>query len=1120
MPKGKPNPKVKAAVKSAVSNFASGNFEQVLEACESALALAPQNFNAKLLRAKALCSLGNFDKSESLFTELCENELEQAEPRIEALAGLDELYSADNDWTKTSGRFGCELHARCLTALVASLSASKNLRRLKPVAIRLAKVLSNNGNVEDAHEALSKAAVLFSNGDFSQAASLPVPKRQSIVDLLWTDLTLVGNAIFGRDSETDEQTAAIAAMSKLVPTTSPRAASLCPLAQQFGTILGSLNPAVDDLPPQSKGQFCQCLAIVAALLRVQCQLAQTGDVEARLRALLEWCQFCVNRCGSLRDEVDSVGVEAFLSLASLSFAVAQVVSVSKSKSLIESASWITVGQQEHLANAVVAMSSQSSSSTAFTALQASRATLAFCRHSQSPCRYGEAASGTSIIQTQDPNELLAGKGTSHPIFFLECARELLRKGSRGDASRLMSTAWKTLVRCGDMFGIQLKDNCFAEVLSSVGSLTLTPATLNGTIVACFGVEVGFLRGECDIANAAHQSITQAPQQTQSGRNLKNNELKLHEVQQFFSDLHSFNPNSDSEWWHSAFWSRCRVAWSAALYEKIRVAERFPGLSSSANGGLEQAFQILEDSLDQALHPSQDSAQNNSGAVDRDNTGYLHSLSGWVLMHKRLFGEAIVKLKTSLQIMNANSPERSDAALKAVTLTRLGHAAWEEDASTPASRTDPSHSFQPWLQAIKSDASSAADAFAGLGRFYSLNINGKQPDSTRSRACYEKALQIDPLSLDSQAGVEYVTLMCPNSSLTTSELAVRTADTNKDMDKLQTVLENIVVAHSNFVEWAWHGLGKIYLARFALHSSDRFSRVRLQGSSVSATDNTASAEKFLLRSINSLQAALRINSRSWATWSSLGVAYLEHGRLTAAQKALSRSLELHPGSEFGGSAHLHERHGHVLYLLGDLDAAISSYLAALSASPAYILALVGVARCYLYRGRQYCAEGRFTVASTDFRAGARHLHSLVPSTEDSSSNPQLEHGNPIVSVAAKLYADICCAASFVSPEAFCSSTECVDAMQSNIAQTKFVERGLVLYSFVQRAIDGAAARSKSNVKSIASHESQLIEAWNCRRAMAWYDIGVLEVSHMCDKLSDFCLMVVRLKSSSLLYYRCK
>lgn len=1212
MPK-KPDPKIRAAVKEAMGHFQNERYAEVVALTDEVLEAVPKNYNARLLGAKARFSTGDFSGSDSLYQSLCQDELEQGgdELRLDALAGLDELYSSDSSraWAlEDSGRFGSELHTRSLKAMVASLTRSKTLRKLKGCVLRLAQVFAHHKDVAGAHRELMAAAQLFcgggggGGGGFAALAGLPAPKRQSVFELVYSDVLLVRAFAFGNTDQDGPVEATAAMLRNNITVAEDNAQPLMEVFQELGTAIGALNSAVDDLPTEQKAQYCDALAIVTAGLRVNCQLAAaTNGREAVSKALcsfLEWCRFAYERAGAIADACGTdLAIVAFQSIVNHTLLISQIAAYAMSAPVLAAAAWLDTATQEKLATASIQLGSKLSANTSTTPLRlrgAESAILFFDiirsagqqTASATPPPPAAAAVTSWLLALRSSSSLgwVVDDSLCFPVHYAVYAHHDLRAGRVRSANAFAARALVQLEHWAKAFGLRPQNSGAAPLLDIAISSATSPALLASPAWLLY------TRALCEIRNACCQSVTAATPEAQGdGGSVKGRQAQLLAAEQSLRHLFllrsASSPNcTEKECWRvsdagatTQLRLGCAHGILDAQYETVRLSQRFPGLLLDGGSSATQLSDLQLWALkmfgacekDDSELMTLEALDMDAIDVSVDPDGRVHSLLGWVALRRGAWSTSVALLRRALELHGAmESPKATgqDPTLTAVSLTRLAHAQWELDkASNSDLRADKTRSFPLWLRAVQCDGTgpAAADAFAGLGMFYSLDVPPaeKQADVIRSRGCFEKALQLDPLALDSAAGRAYVCLLFPDQAgsqhasmtMATTAAGAFQVEQAASVARLQAFLETVVLAHKNAAAWAWHGLGKVYLHQFHnrvrarsphLHDNSAF----LTAAAADAEDGGAQAaaeigESLLLRSIKSFQSALRVDTKAWGVWACLGAAYLEHGRLTAAQKALARALELCPSTvdqadshSSVGSAHLRERYGHVLFLLQELDAAIESFRASLAAAPHYVLALVGVAQCHLHRGRNYRAGGRDTAAAREFLIAddalrrASHIvfaprHANEDGVDAAGEAPSdLEYfteGHDVATsateptglVIAKIHGDICCAAADLPCHAFRfrqfsslsgSSNEVGPSLswtsqESNREfQEAFVRRGRTYLGFVERAVSAAseAPSPTSNqeghhpVNAAARQKLRVVKS--VRNAAACYDVGRLEV----------------------------
>ena len=1183
MPK-KPDPKIRAAVKEAMGHFQSERYAEVIAITDEVLEAVPKNYNARLLGAKARFSTGDFSGSESLYQALCQDELEQEgeEPRLDALAGLDELYSSDSSrmWAlEDSGRFGSELHARSLKALVASLTRSKTLRKLKGCVLRLAQVFAHHKDITGAHHELMSAAQLFCGGDggFAALAGLPAPKRQSVFELVYNDVLLVRAFTFGNTEKAGPVEATAAMLRNNVIVAEEHAQPLIGIFQELGTAIGALNTAVDGLPLEQQTQYCNALAIVTAGLRVNCQLAATNekDVPRNLCSLLEWCRFAHERAGAIAATCGSeLAIVAFQSIVDHTLLVSQMASYSMSAPVLAAAAWLDAETQEKLAKASVQVNSKRSTSANSTSLYLHGAKSAVLFFDILSAGQTAAPAGVTswLLALRSSSGWTLDDFLCFPVLYAVCAHQDLRAGRLRSANAFASRAVLQLEHWANAFGLQPNSRTTPLLDIAIFSAT-APALLSSPAWLLY------TRALCEIRNARCQSMTAGTPEAQGdGGSVKGRQSRLLAAEQSLRDLfqlRSAGPNSTEHTsWHVGdardtmqLRLGCAHGILDAQYETVRLSQRFPGLVGGSSATRLPDLQLWALKMFGAQE-TDDSELMTLEALDVDAIdvavdpdGRVHSLLGWVALRRGAWSTSVALLRRALELHGATESSKAtgkDPTLTAISLTRLAHAQWELDkASNSDLRADKTRSFPLWLRAIQCDGTgpAAADAFAGLGMFYGLSVPSadKRADVARSRGCFEKALQLDPLALDSAAGQAYMRLLFPDEagSQRASMTAALRLEQAASVARLQAFLESVVLAHKNAAAWAWHGLGKVYLHQFHNHvrarsphlhdNSEFLSTAAADTKDGGAQSATAIGEALLLRSIKSFQSALRVDTKDWGVWACLGTAYLEHGRLTAAQKALARSLELCPSTVEEtalyvsvGTAHLQERYGHVLFLLQELDAAIDSFRASLAVAPHYVLALVGVAQCHLHRGRNYRAGGRDTAAAREFLVAddalrrASHIVFAAPlNNEDDvdgageapSDLQYFTEGYDVATsatepaglVIAKIHGDICCAAADLPYHAFrfrkfsnrfgslneVSPGECCSSQENNKEfQEAFVRRGRTYLGFVERATSTSEAPSSTDDQEgnpiTAAALEKLRVANSIRNAAACYDVGRLEV----------------------------
>jgi len=121
-------------------------------------------------------------------------------------------------------------------------------------------------------------------------------------------------------------------------------------------------------------------------------------------------------------------------------------------------------------------------------------------------------------------------------------------------------------------------------------------------------------------------------------------------------------------------------------------------------------------------------------------------------------------------------------------------------------------------------------------------------------------------------------------------------------------------------------------------------------------------------IPALQAALRAKPSDATTWEALGAAYQPLGRLTAALKAYTRSIELDPNRIYS----LIQK-GNLLLSLGDPSKALFCHESALKLDSTHPAALLGAAEALTSSAGRYIHSGAVKAAGMDLEKAAKLAH---------------------------------------------------------------------------------------------------------------------------------------------------
>eukprot|EP00899_Mesostigma_viride_P027468 jgi/Mesvir1/7906/Mv11837-RA.1 len=252
--------------------------------------------------------------------------------------------------------------------------------------------------------------------------------------------------------------------------------------------------------------------------------------------------------------------------------------------------------------------------------------------------------------------------------------------------------------------------------------------------------------------------------------------------------------------------------------------------------------------------------------------------------------------------------------------RLGHIVW---SLGDASGADKGTAYRHWLTAAKLAPTTrgGAESLEWIGRYYLTEAR----DATRAKACFQKALTIDPCR--EGAGDNLADMLEASQQ--------RVALTSILLD----ICDKCPVAY-----WAWRRLGRLQLSAGKLEDATTSLRTSLKGQPDRAD-----------------------------AWEGLACCYQWRGMYTSALKAYARALQGDPGRLFC----VHQS-ASILFLLGKYSEALDSFHRILEQQPRHLAARAGAAGCLLALAQRSVSAGAPRSAALLLRQAEDLLQACLPS----------------------------------------------------------------------------------------------------------------------------------------------